>query len=113
LSSTHRIEKHEKDNINKVKNRLKGAVGASISTSYISGSVKGSWEHQDSGTNTSTNVSNTDKLAWDATGGDTVLASKQGVQTALRNLLSDSLITTSSPAAWASTVETSQKLASH
>ena len=78
LTSTHHIEKVGKQNLSETKNRLKAAAAVSISGPAFAMSAKGSYEHQGEENNGGSTVSNADSLAWQATGGDTTLASKWG-----------------------------------
>ncbi|KAE8316464.1 hypothetical protein BDV41DRAFT_573747 [Aspergillus transmontanensis] len=75
LTSTHHIEKNEEDKISEVKNKLRVAAAISVSGPVAAGSFKGSFEHQNENNTKSSEVSNKDTLAWEATGGDTTLAS--------------------------------------
>ncbi|KAE8383722.1 hypothetical protein BDV26DRAFT_287143 [Aspergillus bertholletiae] len=84
LTSTHHVKKDENGDISEIKNRLKASLAASVSSPSVMFSGKGSYEYQSDKTDTSSSASSTNKLAWKATGGDTVLGSN--------------------PAAWAPTV---------
>ncbi|PIG86889.1 hypothetical protein AARAC_011902 [Aspergillus arachidicola] len=84
LTSTHHISKESTESLSEVKNRLKVAAALSISGPSFAMSTKGSYEHNDNKVDTDSKTSHNDKLAWEATGGDTTLASN--------------------PAAWAPTV---------
>ncbi|KAE8325666.1 hypothetical protein BDV39DRAFT_206788 [Aspergillus sergii] len=75
LTSTHHVEKNEKDKISEVKNKLRVAAAISVSGPVAAGSFKGLFEHQNEKNTKSSDVSNKDTLAWEATGGDTTLAS--------------------------------------
>ncbi|GES56876.1 membrane attack complex component/perforin [Aspergillus terreus] len=75
LTSVHHVEKHEVDNITETKNRLKVAAGMSVTGPRFAGSANVSVERQTDDSKSTSTVTNTDKLTWDATGGDTVLAS--------------------------------------
>ncbi|KAI5460312.1 hypothetical protein BGZ63DRAFT_245557 [Mariannaea sp. PMI_226] len=86
LHSTRTIETTSTTTLDQQKSKMKASAGASFSSSYASGSVKGSYEKQSETTNEKTEGRSNDEMSWEATGGDTTLASN--------------------PAMWCSTVKT-------
>jgi hypothetical protein len=76
LTSVRSISTKTAVDMTEEKSKMKAAAGASFSSSFASGSVKGSYENQSENKNESMQGSSSDTMAWEATGGDTLLASK-------------------------------------
>lgn len=76
LSSSEKVVKTGKGNTTAQAEKLKANASASISSSFFQASVSASHEEQSKQSQSSSNKGHNSSMAWEATGGDTLLCNK-------------------------------------